>query len=195
MPFWATENLLEAHLSDLYYMFPCPLQMGPPLPSLDLPLLLALDPGPVTIPREAETLLQASYPPPDITLCLPPCLPSGLCHPVSGDQPGDQSTVAGSAISDPPPTYPSPTSSPPTYDKFKDGDSPTSLDHLRHILRQHYPNRKPPGRLFKSFISRRVDIFQCTLCKYRIGNREQINQHIMKVHCNHFPFICSFPGW
>lgn len=194
MPFWAPESVLERHPSDLQYSFPCPLQMDPSL-DLDLPLLLALNAELAASPGQAETLLQASYSPPDITLGFSPHLSSSLCHPVYGDLVGDQPTVAGSAISDSPPTPPSISLSPPASDDTQDGGSPTSLDRLRHILRRDYPNRKPPGLLFKGFISGRGAMLKCTLCAYKIGNREQINQHIMKVHCNHFPFACPFPGW
>lgn len=194
MPFWATESTLDMQFSDLDYMFPCPLQTDPSL-DLDLSLLLGLDPELTANPGQAETLLQASYSTPEITLGLSPYPSSSLCHPVSRDQVGDQPTVAGSAITDSPPTPSSLSPSPPASDDIQDGDSPTSLDHLRHILRQHYQNRKPPGYMFKSFISGRGTMFKCTLCTYKIGNREQINQHIMKVHCKHFPFACPFPGW
>ena len=191
MPFWPTEC---TDFSGLDYIFPCPFQMDPSI-ALDLPLLSAFDAGSATNPVKAETLLQASQSPPEVTLTISPFLPLSLCHPVSSEQPGDGSMVAGSTSLDPPPTYPPPTPSPPPYDDIQDGDSPTSLDRLRHILRQYYQNRKPPGKIFKSFISRRGATFQCTLCTYKIGNREQINQHIMKVHCSHFPFKCSFAGW
>ena len=168
--------------------------MDPPL-DLDLPLLLTLDPELPANPGQAETLFQASYSTPEITLGPSPFFSSRLCHPVSGDLVGDQPTVAGSAITDSPPTPPSISLSPPPSDYIQDGGSPTSLDHLRHILRHDYPNRKPPGHIFKRFISGRGAPFRCTLCPYKIGNREQINQHIMKVHCKHFPFACPFPGW
>ena len=194
MPFWATEAALEMHLSDPEYILPCPLQMGPPL-DLDLPFLLALDAELAANPRQAETLLHASYLTPEIIFGPSPILPSSLCHPVSGDLVEDQPTLAGSTISDSPPTPPSVSPSPPASDDIEDGDSPTSLDRLRHILRHVYPNRKPPGYMFKSFISGRGATLKCTLCPYKIGNREQINQHIMKVHCKHFPFACPFPGW
>jgi hypothetical protein len=193
MPFWATESALEVHLCDFDYIFPCPLHMGAPL-ALELPMLLALDAELATNAGRAETLLQASYAPAGTTLGLSP---STLCHPVSGGQAGDPPTVAGSAISDPPPTPPSPTHSPPASDDSQDGggDSPTSLDNLCRTLRQHYPNRKPPGHMFKIFISQRGALHHCTLCTYKIGNREQMNQHIMKIHCSHFPFVCPVPGW
>jgi len=191
MPFWPTEC---TDFSDLDYMFPCPFQMDPSI-ALDLPLLLAFDSGTATNPVKEEPLLQASQSPPEVTMTIPPYLPFSPCHPVSREQPGDQSIEAGSTNLDPPLTHHSPAPSPPAHDDIQDGDSPTSLDRLRHILRQHYQSRKPPGKIFKHFISRRGTTFQCTLCTYKIGNREQINQHIMKVHCSHFPFTCSFPGW
>ena len=194
MPFWPTESTLDIHLGDLDYIFPCPLQTDPSL-DLDLSLLLRLDPEPTANPGQAETFLQVSYSTPELTLSFSPYPSSSLCHPVPRDLVGDQPTVAGSAISDSPPTSPSPSLSAPASDDIQEGDSPTSLDRLRHILSNQYPNRKPPGYMFKSFISGRGDTFKCTLCPYRIGNREQINQHIMKVHCKHFPFACPFPGW
>jgi hypothetical protein len=196
MPFWALESTLEAHFSDFDYLFPCPLQMDPSL-VLDLPLHWAFDTELATNLGQGDTILEESYSPspPENTLSISPPLSSGLCHPVSRDQLGDQPIVAGSAGLNPPPTHTSPTPSSSVYDDIQNGDSPTSLDSLCYLLRQHYPNRKPPGKVFKSFISSRRNIFQCTLCAYKIGNREQINQHIMKVHCSHYPFVCDFPGW
>lgn len=76
-----------------------------------------------------------------------------------------------------------------------EGDPPVGLDQLCAILRTHYPNRKPPGQLFKQFICRKKDLNQCMLCPKALENREQMNQHVMKVHCNHLPFGCDEPGW
>ena len=74
-------------------------------------------------------------------------------------------------------------------------DLPACLDQLCSTLRNHYPNSKPPGQLFKNFIYRRRDLNHCKLCSKALENREQMNQHVMKVHCNHFPFGCDEPGW
>ena len=192
MSFWTTECAPEVHFSDLNYSFPCPLQIGS---SLALDLLLPFGGELATNPGQAETLFQAPYSPPEIPLTLSPSQPSTLCPPVSRDQDGDRPPMAGSAIPDPPPTPSSSASPPPPLGDIQDGSSPTSLHILRHILCQHYANRKPPGRMFANFISLRDNMKQCTLCPYKIRNREQLNQHIMKVHCNHFPFACLVPGW
>ena len=74
-------------------------------------------------------------------------------------------------------------------------DPPPCLDQLRAILHRHYPNSKPPGQLFKHFICRKKNSNHCKLCDKALDNREQMNQHVMKVHCDHFPFGCDEPGW
>lgn len=76
-----------------------------------------------------------------------------------------------------------------------EGDLPACLDQLRSILRNHFPDSKPPGQLFKHFIYRRRDLNHCKLCPKALENREQMNQHVMKVHCDHFPFACDELGW
>jgi hypothetical protein len=80
-------------------------------------------------------------------------------------------------------------------DHVPDYDPPTCLDQLRTILGGHYPDTKPPGQLFRNFIYRKKDLNHCKLCSKALENREQMNQHIMKVHCDHFPFACDEPGW
>ena len=72
---------------------------------------------------------------------------------------------------------------------------PEYLDQLCAILRRHYSDSKPPGRLFKHFVYRKNDLNRCRLCPKALENREQIVQHVMKAHCNHFPFGCNEPGW
>ena len=84
---------------------------------------------------------------------------------------------------------------PAELDESRDEDAPTSVGDLRHILRKHYADHKPPGKLFKHFVTRRDTKVCCGLCSKRLGNREQMNQHIMKVHCSHFPFGCREPQW
>ena len=74
-------------------------------------------------------------------------------------------------------------------------DLSACLDQLCTVLRTQYPNSKPPGQLFKHFISRRRDLNHCKLCNKALENREQMYQHVMKVHCNHFPFACDELGW
>lgn len=74
-------------------------------------------------------------------------------------------------------------------------DLQACLDQLCSILRNRYPNSKPPGQLFKHFIYRKKDLNHCKLCCKELENREQMNQHVMKAHCNHFPFGCNEPGW
>lgn len=72
---------------------------------------------------------------------------------------------------------------------------PECLDQLCTILRRHYPETKPPGRLFRHFIFRENDLNHCKLCSKALENKEQMHQHIMSAHCSHFPFGCDEPGW
>ena len=81
------------------------------------------------------------------------------------------------------------------FDCAPEDDLPACLKQLCAILRWHYPNSKPPGQLFRNFIYRKKDLNHCKLCSKALENREQMNQHVMKVHCNHFPFGCLEPGW
>ena len=182
-------NALEGPYNGLDHIFSCPSQLTLSL-DLDQPLFWTLDAEPAS-PGRADILLQASGVPFDIPGQFS-SLPSTICHPVPRDKVGDQPTVAGSAISAQPPTPATPRLD---SDYTQDGDSPTSLDSLRRILHQHFPNRKPPGPMFKHFIYRRDNMKHCKLCPKKLENREQINQHIMKVHCEHFPFACPQPGW
>jgi len=146
-------------------------------------------------PGHAAILSQELDRAPEATIGLSGAVPLTLCHPVSRDPVGGQPMVAGSAISASPPTPTATTPSTLPSDDMLDDDSPTSLDRLRLILRQRYPDGKPPGPLFKNFIYKRGRTHHCTLCAYTIQNREQMNQHIMKTHCAHLPFGCPVPGW
>lgn len=66
---------------------------------------------------------------------------------------------------------------------------------LRRRLRADYANTKPPGDLFQPFIQRLKKLNHCRLCPKVLENREQMNQHVMKDHCDHKPFACPAPGW
>lgn len=66
---------------------------------------------------------------------------------------------------------------------------------LRRRLRAQYANTKPPGDLFGPFIHRLRKQNHCRLCPKVLENREQMNQHIMKDHCEHKPFACPEEGW
>ena len=66
---------------------------------------------------------------------------------------------------------------------------------LRRFLQAHYANTKPPGDLFGPFIQRLRKQNHCRLCPKVLENREQMNQHVMKDHCDHRPFACSVQGW
>ena len=114
-----------------------------------------------------------------------------LIPPVTPPEPSD------AAYSTPSPQSSGPPESPRLLDLnyVPDCDLQACLDQLCSILRSQYPDSKPPGRLFKHFIYRRRDLNHCKLCPKALENREQINQHVMKVHCEHFPFGCDEPGW
>lgn len=101
------------------------------------------------------------------------------------------------ATSTPPPQASVPPESPRLLELnyVPEGDLSACLDQLCSILRDHFPNSKPPGQLFKHFIYRRRDLNHCKLCPKALENREQMNQHVMKVHCDHFPFACDVLGW
>jgi len=86
-------------------------------------------------------------------------------------------------------------SPPPELKHVSEDDLPASLDQLCAVLRQHYPDSKSPGKLFKAFLYREKDLTHCKLCKKAPENRERMNQHVMGVHCGHFPFGCDEPGW
>ena len=189
-----TKDALELPYTDISYDFLCPLQLDQSLP-LDQQLAWPFGTGLVS-PGSAETLLQTFHPHPETTLGLSSPLPLTVCHPASGGQIGDEASLAGSASPAPPPTPPpSVLSPPPLDDDILDDDSPASLEHLQRVLHRRYPSSKPPSRIFANFISKRDRFHCCNLCTKKIKNREQMNQHIMKVHCKHFPFTCSTPGW
>ncbi len=101
------------------------------------------------------------------------------------------------AISTPSPQSSVPPESPRLMElnDVPDDDLQACLDELRSILRSSYPDSKPPGQLFKHFIYRRNHLNHCRLCPKALENREQMNQHVMKVHCDHFPFGCDEQGW
>jgi hypothetical protein len=66
---------------------------------------------------------------------------------------------------------------------------------LRRILQVHFADSKPPGDLFGPFIQRLRKQNHCRLCPKILENREQMNQHVMKDHCDHRPFACPVEGW
>lgn len=76
------------------------------------------------------------------------------------------------------------------------GDNLTvACKKLRCFLQAHYANTKPPGDLFGPFIQRLRKLNHCKLCSKVLENREQMNQHVMKDHCDHKPFACPVHGW
>jgi hypothetical protein len=102
------------------------------------------------------------------------------------------------ATSSPPasPKVVSPESPPPLeLGPVSEDDLPAYLAQLSTVLRMHYADSKPPGALFQNFLYRKKDLTHCKLCTKALENREQMNQHVMKAHCNHFPFACHEPGW
>jgi hypothetical protein len=80
-------------------------------------------------------------------------------------------------------------------DEISDDSLVVACQKLRRFLRAHYANTKPPGDLFGPFIQRLRKQNHCRLCPKVLENREQMNQHVMKDHCDHKPFACHVQGW
>ena len=121
--------------------------------------------------------------------------------PATAVPPRNESSPMASDHQDEPPTSPDPPTpsssacSTEYLDEISDDALVVACRKLRNVLRAHYANTKPPGNLFEPFIQKLRRRNHCRLCPKVLGNREQMNQHVMKDHCGHRPFPCPVQGW
>lgn len=115
--------------------------------------------------------------------------PRNASSPIASDRQDEPLTTPD------PPTPSSSACSTEYVEEISDDALVVACRKLRGVLRAHYANTKPPGDLFEPFIQKWRKRNHCRLCPKVLGNREQMNQHVMKDHCGHRPFACPVQGW